>query len=108
MKPYILKPFSVVVDLSQFTEENEIQDQWIQQYLQIFPYEALNNLSTVFMYNCNTNFKKYSKKLHRLSSNKLLKKLCFINSMNEFNEYISPIELRLPKTTRKHGFTLGE
>jgi neurofibromin 1 len=99
LKPYLGKPFSIVADLTQFSEENEIQDQWINQFLKMVPYEVTLNLNCTYIYNANTAFKKYSKKLQRLVSNKNFKKLVFLNSPNEFNDYISPIELRLPKTS---------
>ncbi|CAG8450213.1 2329_t:CDS:10 [Ambispora leptoticha] len=93
------KPFEVVIDLTQFTQANEIQTQWIQQFIQILPFNAVENLANVYMYNPNTAFKKFSKKLPRPLSQKIGKKAIFMNSLSELHEYIAPSDVRLPKTT---------
>ena len=99
LKPSQDKPFDIVVDLSQFREENEVQNQWVSQFLQLVPSEAASNLGSVYIYNTNSAFKKFAKPLNRFIASKYGKKIVFINSLNEFNDYISPIELQLPKTT---------
>jgi len=33
------KPFEVVIDLTQFSSNNEIQSQWVQQFIQILPFD---------------------------------------------------------------------
>ncbi|CAG8470540.1 8562_t:CDS:10 [Ambispora gerdemannii] len=99
MEASIGKPFEVVIDLTQFTHANEIQTQWIQQFIQILPFNAVENLANVYMYNPNTAFKKFSKKLPRPLSQKIGKKAIFMNSLSELHEYITQADVRLPKTT---------
>ncbi|KAI8050945.1 hypothetical protein BDF22DRAFT_745143 [Syncephalis plumigaleata] len=99
LEPRLGKPFEVIVDLTHFGQQNEIQEQWITQFLQILPFNMEQNLTTVYLYNVCTKFKKFSKRLPRSVSNRLSKKGVFISSMNELHEYIGPSEVRLPKAT---------
>lgn len=99
MKPFMSQQFAIVVDCSQFTEQNEIPSQWLNQLLQIIPLEVSENMTRVFIYNASSALKKYTKKIQRVMSSKVMRRIVFINSLNEFNEWISPMELRLPKTT---------
>ncbi|RKP27599.1 hypothetical protein SYNPS1DRAFT_26753, partial [Syncephalis pseudoplumigaleata] len=99
LEPRLGKPFEIIVDLTHFGQQNEVQEQWITQFLQILPFNAEHNLTTVYLYNVCTKFKKFSKRLPRSVSNRLSKKGVFLSSMNELYEYIAPSEVRLPKAT---------
>ncbi|CAG8612074.1 12667_t:CDS:10, partial [Ambispora leptoticha] len=99
IESFIGKPFEVVIDLTRFTQVNEIQTQWIQQFIQILPFNAVENLANVYMYNPNTAFKKFSKKLPKPLSQRIGKKAIFMNSLSALHEYIAPSDIRLPKTT---------
>jgi neurofibromin 1 len=92
-------PFDLVVDLTYFSSDNEIPSQWINQFVQICPSSMSERISNILIYNTNTAFRKYIKSLQRISLQRLSKKIHFIGAMNEFNEFISPIELRLPPST---------
>lgn len=91
--------YDIVVDLTYFGEENVIESQWLQQFGQRLPAELSEALHHIYIYNVNSVFKKYAKKLQRFIHGSFQKKLIVVNSANEFIDYISPIELRLPKTT---------
>ncbi|KAG9291425.1 hypothetical protein G9A89_021843 [Geosiphon pyriformis] len=41
------KPYELVVDLTQFGHANEVQLQWIQAFIQILPFDAVENLSAL-------------------------------------------------------------
>ncbi|CAG8574310.1 8733_t:CDS:10, partial [Diversispora eburnea] len=99
IEPYMGKPFELLVDLTQFSQTNEIQAQWVQQFLQILPFDAVDNLAALYFYNANTAFKKFVKKLGRPLPNKIAKKTYFFYNLNELYEFISSSELRLPKKT---------
>ncbi|CAG8509250.1 3861_t:CDS:10, partial [Acaulospora colombiana] len=92
-------PFEVLVDLTQFGPSNEIQLQWVHQFIQIFPFDAVENLSKLYLYNTNTAFKKFAKKLSRPLSHQISKRMIFCCSLNELHEYIAPPDVRLPQTT---------
>src|SRR6266496_20678 len=95
------QPYELLVDLTMFGAANEIQSQWIQQFMHVLPFDAMENLSALYFYNTNTNFKKFSKKitLTRLLSSKITRKTIFLCNLNELHDYISPSEVRLTKST---------
>src|SRR4051794_41814064 len=93
------QPYELLVDLTMFGPANEIQLQWAQQFMHILPFDAIENLSALYFYNTNTAFKKFSKKLGRLLSSKITRKTIFLCNLNELHDYISPAEVRLPKST---------
>lgn len=99
LKPHQTRPFDIFVDLTLFKDGSEPQSQWIAQFLQLVPAELTNNLKCVLVYNINTFSKNYLKRISRYFSSKFFRKFVFINSAIELNEYISPLEQRLPRAT---------
>ncbi|CAG8520644.1 15640_t:CDS:10, partial [Funneliformis caledonium] len=93
------QPFEVVVDLTQFGSNNEVQSQWVQQFIQIHPFDIQENLAKLYFYNTNTTFKKFVKKLSRPLSPKIAKKTLFCCNLTELHEYIAPGEIGLPRST---------
>ncbi|ORY04201.1 hypothetical protein K493DRAFT_311429 [Basidiobolus meristosporus CBS 931.73] len=99
MESVMGKPYELLVDITQFGHANEIQNQWINQFLQILPSDAVQNLAALYMYNVNSAFKKFSKKLGRPLTTKIGKKTIFPSNLNDLYDYIPLQELRLPKGT---------
>ncbi len=99
LQPFTKTPFDVVVDLSRFSEQNQFDGFWLEQFAAIFPDELWNQLGTVYLFNVNTAFKKFLKLISRHVSARLVKRVVAVNALNEFNEFISPVELRLPRST---------
>lgn len=99
LRPTMGKPFDLVVDLTQFTADNEVQNQWVTQFLQILPLEASENVTNILLYNANTAFKKYAKRMTRFFTAKMLKKMIFLSSLSDFGEYIAANDLQLPKSS---------
>ncbi|CAI2172941.1 5991_t:CDS:10 [Funneliformis geosporum] len=99
IEPAMGKPYELLVDLTMFGAANEIQLQWVQQFMHVLPFDAIENLNTLYFYNTNTAFKKFFKKLARIFTSKVTRKILFLCNLNELNEYIAPAEARLPKTT---------
>ena len=99
MEHAINKPFELIIDLSAFGPANEVQNQWIAQFLQVLPFDIENNLSVIYIHNVNNAFKRYLKKIGRNFNAKLAKKIVFTTSLTELYERIAPSELRLPKWT---------
>ncbi|CAJ0643714.1 10011_t:CDS:10 [Entrophospora sp. SA101] len=93
------RPFEILFDLTQFGLSNEIQSQWVQQFIQILPSDVIENLATLYFYNTNSPFKKFCKKLAYPITNKLARKIVFCCSLNDLHEYILPTEVQLPSTT---------
>ncbi|CAG8801643.1 25364_t:CDS:2, partial [Racocetra persica] len=71
IEPYISKPYELLVDVTQFGQANEIQFQWVQQFVQILPFNAIENLAALYFYNPN----------------------------KELHQYIAPQDVRLPNRT---------
>jgi hypothetical protein len=95
------KPFDLVVDLTCFSDENEIQAQWLSEFSKLVPSELVNSLGKIYLLNPNTSFKKYCKVIHRFTSHGLTKKTQIVTNLADLNDFISPMELRLPGITRK-------
>ncbi|CAG8790790.1 106_t:CDS:2, partial [Racocetra fulgida] len=55
IEPYISKPYELLVDVTQFGQANEVQSQWVQQFMQILPFNAIENLAALYFYNPNKN-----------------------------------------------------
>lgn len=101
MEHALSKPFELLLDLTLFGQFNEIQNQWISQFLQLLPFDSEHNLMQIYFYNTNSAFKKYSKKIVRQLPNKLAKRSIFSTTLVELHDYIAPNELSLPKYTSK-------
>ncbi|SRR6266542_4396030 len=97
------KPFEVVIDLTQFSSNNEIQSQWVQQFIQILPFDIKENLAKLYFYNTNTAFKKFVKKISRPLPHKIAKRTVFYCSLAELHEHIAPGEIGLPRSTSKNS-----
>ncbi|CAG8523183.1 18947_t:CDS:10, partial [Racocetra fulgida] len=74
IEPHMTRPFDVLIDLTKFGPSNEMQAQWVQQFVQVFPLDAIENLSAIYLYNPNSAFKKFAKKLAKPLTPNLVKK----------------------------------
>ncbi|KAJ1971448.1 Ras GTPase activating protein ira2, partial [Dimargaris xerosporica] len=99
MEHVMNKPFDLLLDLTQFGHANEIQSQWIVQFVQLLPAQLTQNLHTIYMYNVNTAFKQYTKRLANTVLIKLGKRIVFPFNLNDLYAHINPAELELPKGT---------
>ncbi|CAH1760475.1 9376_t:CDS:10 [Entrophospora sp. SA101] len=62
IEPFMIKPYEILIDLTKSGQSNEIQSQWIQQFILILPFHTVDNLTTLYFYNANTAFRNFSKK----------------------------------------------
>lgn len=95
------KNFELVFDCTLFSQANEIPNQYIIQLVQLLPFDACDNIANIVFYNPNSHLRKFMKKFPRPISHKLAKRFNFAVTLAEIYDYISPNELRLPKTTSK-------
>ncbi|CAG8518713.1 24789_t:CDS:10 [Dentiscutata erythropus] len=77
IEPYISKSYELLVDVTQFGQANEVQYQWVQAFLQILPYNAIENLAAF----------------------RISKKTYFFSTLEELHQYIAPQDVRLPNRT---------
>ncbi|KAG0019213.1 Ras GTPase activating protein ira2 [Podila clonocystis] len=99
LEPFGNKTFDLVVDVTGFGTANEISDHHISQFLQLLPQETAIGLCNLYFINVNTAFRRYTKGLSRQLTNRIAKRVVFPSSLAELSEFISPSELRLPKST---------
>ncbi|KAI9027661.1 hypothetical protein CLU79DRAFT_697324 [Phycomyces nitens] len=99
MEPYIKKPFELLLDTTCLNTDCHMPAHWLNQLVQLIFSEINDTFAALYIFNPNTQFQKYVRKLPRVLANRLLKRTSFMFSMVELQEYIAPSELRLPKST---------
>ncbi|KAF9111158.1 Ras GTPase activating protein ira2 [Mortierella sp. AM989] len=99
LEPVANKSFDLVVDVTGFAPSNEISDHHISQFLQLLPVDTALGLCNLYFINVNTAFKRYTNSLSRQVTSKIAKRIIFPSGLHELSEFISPSELRLPKST---------
>ncbi|KAJ3130815.1 Neurofibromin 1 [Physocladia obscura] len=92
--------YELVVDVTQFSIENEWDVSWITRLLDILPSSIKNNLGAVYVYRCNSSFSRYATKLIRsmdisgLGSDRVF----FVSDEKELTRFISVEDLMVPKS----------
>ena len=88
-----------MIDVTGFGPSNEISDHNISQFLQLLPTDTALGLCNLYFVNVNTAFHRYTKTLSRQVTSRIAKRIIFPSGLHEFNEFIAPADLRLPKST---------
>ncbi|KAJ6229826.1 inhibitory regulator protein ira1-related [Anaeramoeba flamelloides] len=101
IKPLINKPYIIVLDLTNFTKDNEIPKYWCNQFLKHIPYGWSNNLQQIIVLNPSTQFKRYFKTINSIIPNKLNKSIKIIKKPSELTQYILPNQMNLPEETNE-------
>ncbi|KAI7901256.1 uncharacterized protein BX663DRAFT_515416 [Cokeromyces recurvatus] len=91
--------YELVIDMSRFCRSNEIPAQWVHQLLQLLSEDKSDNIAICHIFNPNSSLRAFVKKLARPVSHKFTKRIVFAVTLAELYEYISPSEVRLPKST---------
>lgn len=79
LKPHLRAPFELVLDMTEFSRENEPPMVVISRFLDVLPSHLLENLVQIYVYNISTWFRAFSKRIQRLVvSSKLHKKMLFV------------------------------
>lgn len=95
--------YELLVDLTQFSRGNEIPTQWVHQLMQLLTEDRIDNIAICHIYNPNTYLRTFIKKMTRPISHKFSKRIVFAVTLSELHEYITPSEVRLPKSTSKYS-----
>ncbi|KAI9331843.1 hypothetical protein BDR26DRAFT_824234, partial [Obelidium mucronatum] len=91
--------FELVVDLSQFSVENEWDISWIHSVTAAIPEAIRTNLVSVYFYRCNTGFYRYIKTISRsFDLNFNDKSVCFLFDCKQLSSFIAADEIDLPKS----------
>ncbi|XP_051540739.1 neurofibromin isoform X1 [Myxocyprinus asiaticus] len=100
LKPYYVKPYEIVVDLTHAGPSNRFKTDFLSKWFVVFPGFAYENVATIYIYNCNTWVREYTKYHERLLTGlKGSKKLLFIDSPARLAEYVEPEQQKLPAAT---------
>lgn len=100
LKPYYAKPYEIVVDLTHVGPSNRFKTDFLSKWFVVFPNFAYENVAAVFVYNCNTWVREYTKYHERLLTGlKGSKKLLFIDSPARLAEHIESEQQKLPAAT---------
>ncbi|XP_037534351.1 neurofibromin, partial [Nematolebias whitei] len=100
LKPYYAKPYEIVVDLTHVGPSNRFKTDFLSKWFVVFPGFAYENVAAVYVYNCNTWVREYTKYHERLLTGlKGSKRLQFIDSPSKLAEHIEPDQHKLPAAT---------
>uniref|UniRef100_A0A8B9GVT6 Neurofibromin n=1 Tax=Astyanax mexicanus TaxID=7994 RepID=A0A8B9GVT6_ASTMX len=100
LKPYYAKPYEIVVDLTHAGPSNRFKTDFLSKWFVVFPGFAYENVAAIYIYNCNTWVREYTKYHERLLTGlKGSKKLLFIDSPAKLAEHIEPDLQKLPAAT---------
>ncbi|XP_039197194.1 neurofibromin isoform X2 [Crotalus tigris] len=100
LKPYYAKPYEIVVDLTHAGPSNRFKTDFLSKWFVVFPGFAYENVSAVFIYNCNSWVREYTKYHERLLTGlKGSKRLVFIDSPGKLAEHIDHEQQKLPAAT---------
>ncbi|MGH0173410.1 UNVERIFIED_CONTAM: hypothetical protein FKN15_065395 [Acipenser sinensis] len=97
LKPYYAKPYEIVVDLTHAGPSNRFKTDFLSKWFVVFPGFAYENVAAVYIYNCNSWVREYTKYHERLlTALKGSKKLNFIDSPGKLAEHVEPEQQKLP------------
>ncbi|KAG1471849.1 hypothetical protein G6F56_001890 [Rhizopus delemar] len=94
------RPFEILIDYTLFSKNNEIPNQWLTQFMQLFSEPVFANVYTLYLYNPNNYFRTYLRRSPlQFLTQKLSKKTVFAATLAELQEFIPSSEIKLPETT---------
>jgi len=100
IRPYSSSPFDLVMDFTHTNSDNRFRTEFLQKWFHVFPMAMREMASTVYICNCNTWVREYTKYHDRiLMPLKGSRKLVFIEAIQKLSEYIDPEQQKLPGTT---------
>ncbi|XP_073824813.1 neurofibromin 1 isoform X5 [Musca autumnalis] len=100
LKPFCHSTFEVVIDFTHVNSDNRFRTEFLQKWFYVLPAVAYENVHAVYIYNCNSWVREYTKFHDRiLAPLKGNRKLMFLDSPNKLNDYIDPDQQKLPGAT---------
>ncbi|CAE6527674.1 unnamed protein product, partial [Rhizoctonia solani] len=88
------EPYDLIVDCTAFSATSEIPTQWINEFVEITPYDFVERLQTVYIVNPNQLAQKFLRKMyHRFSGVDFRKEVVAVSAMTELIEKIHPDSL---------------
>ena len=102
LKPYFHKntSYDIVLDFTHTTSENRFRTEFLQKWFVVLPPVAFEQVNTVYIYNCNSWVREYTKFHERiLMPLKSNRKVVFVESPTKFCDYIALDQQKLPGAT---------
>ncbi|XP_055848107.1 neurofibromin isoform X2 [Episyrphus balteatus] len=100
LKPFCHSPFEVVIDFTHTCSDNRFRTEFLQKWFYVLPAVAYENVNAVFIYNCNSWVREYTKFHDRiLAPLKGNRKLIFLDAPSKLNDFIDPEHQKLPGAT---------
>lgn len=100
LKPFCHSSFELVIDFTHTNTDNRFRTEFLQKWFHVLPAVINENINTVYIYNCNTWVREYTKYHDRiLQPIKGNRRLVFIEAQAKLNEYIEPDQQKLPGAT---------
>ncbi|XP_036229152.1 neurofibromin isoform X3 [Bactrocera oleae] len=100
LKAFCHSPFELLIDFTHTCSDNRFRTEFLQKWFCVLPTVTYENLYTIYIYNCNSWVREYTKFHERiLAPIKSDRKLVFIDSSNKLNEYIDTEQQKLPGAT---------
>ncbi|XP_055736461.1 neurofibromin-like isoform X3 [Salvelinus fontinalis] len=100
LKPYYAKPYDIIVDLTHVGPSNRFKTDFLSKWFVVFPGFAYKNVTAVYVYNCNTWVREYTKYHERLLTGlKGSKRVQFIDSPARLAEHVEAEQQKLPAAT---------
>ncbi|KAJ2617135.1 Ras GTPase activating protein ira2 [Coemansia sp. RSA 1365] len=93
------KSFELFFDLTQFGPANEVPAQWLRQLKRIVPESIVSNVQSVYWYNVNTHFRKYTKQGGLELPARLARRSVFPHSLGDLHEFLASPQADLPPGT---------
>eukprot|EP00743_Colponemidia_sp_Colp-15_P006314 GILK01006793.1.p1 GENE.GILK01006793.1~~GILK01006793.1.p1 ORF type:complete len:2194 (+),score=417.78 GILK01006793.1:164-6583(+) len=99
LQPHFRKPISIVFDCTNMTQEHLLPLSWCKKMWMLLPEAVLKNLAALYILHPNLVFKQLAKKVRKILTDKLIKRIQLVSSPSALSSYISTNEIRLPEET---------
>ncbi|CAM9122266.1 unnamed protein product, partial [Lampetra fluviatilis] len=100
LKPFYGKAYELVLDLTHTGAGNRFKTDFLSKWFVVFPSAAYENAACVYVYNCNSWVREYTKYHERLLTGlKGSKRLVFVESLARLGDYVDATQQRLPGAT---------
>lgn len=99
LKPFLHGPFEVFIDFTHTCSDNRFRTEFLQKWFHVLPSVAYKNVHTVYIYNCNSWVREYTKFHDRiLQPLKGNRKLVFVDAKTT-TDFIDHDQQKLPGAT---------
>lgn len=99
LKPFLHNPYEVFIDFTHTCSDNRFRTEFLQKWFHVLPSVAYKNLHAVYIYNCNSWVREYTKFHDRiLQPLKGNRKLLFVDPKTT-SDYIDHDQQKLPGAT---------